>query len=163
MKISVLILICLFLAAIFIGQPPVENTKTDSVEINDEQYKLHAEFSERLLVIMQNLVVLIQTDNIDEFTLSEDDLVDMIETAEELLFYAELMSMKVPATELEENEAVIFSAMAGQLYDETLNIKQIAESYDVKLNDTGRNRLLNSAFERLNRTCAACHQLFRDN
>ena len=97
-----------------------------------------------------------------EKNLSQDELTDLIESVEELLFYAEIMSTKIPETELEENQAVIFRAMAGQLYDEALNVQQIANNYDFRVIDSAQNRLLNEAYLRLDRTCAACHQLFRD-
>lgn len=164
MKASLTILVILFLAAIFVGQPTNTIAADPEITVTEtEQYKLHAEPSERLNNIMQNLLALMDRDTTEEITLSQENLADMTEAVEELLFFAELMSIKVPATELEENENVIFSAMANQLYDEALNIQQLANNYDIEVIDAEKNQLLNLAFERMNRTCAACHQLFRDN
>lgn len=140
---------------------PISNGQDNNSPDNND-YLLHAESSERLITIMQRLFSLIHDEGMEESAkLTQGDMADLIESVEELLFYAELMSAKVPATELEENESVIFSAMAGQLYDEALNIQQLATSYDLHILDNTQDHILNEAFERLNRTCAACHQLFR--
>ncbi len=72
------------------------------------------------------------------------------------------MSNKIPATEMEETDAVIFSALADRLYDEALNVQQLATNYDTRVVDTAQHRLLNEAYHRLNRTCNACHQTFRN-
>jgi hypothetical protein len=136
----------------------------DDVYPDKNEYLLHAESSERLISIMQQLLLFSQGDNIEEpIKLDEEDMIDLIESVEELLFYAELMSVEIPATDLEESKSVIFSAMASQLYDETLNIKQLTENYDLHIIDNSQEHILSEAFERLSRTCNACHQLFRDN
>jgi signal transduction histidine kinase len=138
-----------------------------SISVNDDEeneYLLHAESSERLITIMQQLFSLAKGSSIEEKTKpTEDDMLDIVEAVEELLFYAELMSVKVPATELEESKSVIFSAMAGQLYDEVLNIQQLTTNYDLHIIDNSQQNLFDDAFRRLSQTCAACHQLFRDN
>ena len=123
----------------------------------------HASPSERLVIIMQELFSVVHKENVDETTsITKDQMDDMLEAVEELLFYAELMSGNIPATELEENENVIFSAMAGKLYDEALNIQQLAKGYNFDISSQSQEYVFNEALERLNRTCAACHQLFRD-
>jgi hypothetical protein len=157
MKLSPALLFILLMTTASISNSQDNNNSPDN---NDNL--LHVESSERLKTIMQRLFSLIHDEGIEEPTkLTQNDMTDLIETVEELLFYAELMSAKIPATELEENESVIFSAMAGQLYNEALNIQQLATNYDLHVIDNAQDHILNEAFERLNRTCAACHQLFR--
>jgi len=135
----------------------------DKNNTDDTDYLGHAEPSERLTTIMRLLFSTIHEERIEEnHNFTKNDMTDLTENVEELLFYAELMAAKVPATELEENESVIFNAMASQLYNETLNIQQLATNYDFNATDSRQDNIFNDAFERLNRTCAACHQLFRD-
>lgn len=136
----------------------------DSNTTTNEDYLKHTESSERLVNIMRQLFSIVHSEAVEENTrLTKDDMAVLIETAEELLFYAELMSAKVPATKLEENKHVIFNAMASQLYTEVLNIQQLAKSYDFEITDNRQENIFYDVLERLNRTCAACHQLFRDN
>ena len=122
----------------------------------------HAVPGERLRTIMQNINLTIHdSTNPDTQTdrISERDMEEMIEAVEELLFYAEMMSTDLPRPELDKNELVTFRALAGQLYTETLNIQQTARDYNI---DTYDYELLNISYRRLNETCAACHQMFRD-
>ena len=158
MKRPVFSLFAVFLLIIFTNPDNIALAGSDQTD-----YQMHAESSERLINIMRSLFSIVHEGNVDEEkNLSQEQLTNLIETVEELLFYAEIMSTKVPDTELEENQAVIFRAMAGQLYDEALNVQQIANNYDLSTPDSAQNRLLNEAYLRLDRTCAACHQLFRD-
>lgn len=136
---------------------------SDNQNQDENQYLLHAESSERLFNIMQRISSFANTPQAAEaISFTEEELSDLIETVEELLFYAELMALKVPTNQLEENNSVIFNAMASKLYSETLNIEQIIKSYDLHITDYAQNNLLNEAFTRLSQTCNACHQLFRD-
>lgn len=137
-----------------------ENSNT----LDKADYLKHTEPSERLITIMRQLFSIVHSEAIEENAkLTKEDMAELTETVEELLFYAELMSAKVPTNELEENEHVIFSAMASQLYTEALNIRQLAENYNFELTDNRQENIFYESLERLNRTCAACHQLFRDN
>jgi hypothetical protein len=142
----------------------ISNIQDDDINSGQNEFLLHAESSERLISIMQQLLLVSHSDNIVEpINLNEEDIIDLVEAVEELLFYSELMSVQIPATDLEESKSVIFRAMASQLYDETLNIQQLTENYDLHIIDNSQEHILNEAFERLSRTCNACHQLFRDN
>jgi hypothetical protein len=159
MKSSLAFLVILILIAITIST----DQNSDNT-LNEDEYLLHAESSDRLLNIMQEISLIANSPHSEaETNFSEEDLLDLVEAVEELLFYAELMSIKVPSSELEESKSVIFSAMASKLYDETLNIQQLSKTYDLHVTDHSQNHLLNEAFNRLSHTCSACHQLFRDN
>lgn len=130
---------------------------------DDNQYLLHAESSERLFNIMQQISSIADTQQAaEEISFTEEDITNLVETVEELLFYAELMALKVPTNQLEESNSVIFNAMASKLYSETLNIQQLTKSYEPHIADYSQTNLLNEAFTRLSQTCNACHQLFRD-
>ncbi len=123
----------------------------------------HADASDRLITIMRQLFAIVHAeDGAGDAEITKDQMADLIETVEELVFFAEVMSTKIPATEMEENDAVIFSAMAQRLYDEALSVKQLALNYDYQVAAEAQQRLFNESYRRLNRTCAACHQLFRD-
>lgn len=122
----------------------------------------HAVPGERLRSIMQNINLTIHdSTNPDTQTerINKQDMEDMIEAVEELLFYAEMMSTELPRSELNKSDLVTFRALAGQLYTEALNIQQTAKDYNLETYDY---ELLNISYRRLNETCAACHQLFRD-
>ncbi len=121
----------------------------------------HAESSERLVTIMRQLFTVVHNEEkVTAGDMNKDKLADMVESVEELLFFAEVMSNKVPVSELEETEAVIFSALADRLYDEALNVQQLVTTYEME--NAAQHQLLNEAYHRLNRTCNACHQTFRD-
>jgi len=155
----------LSLSFVFILVSFTVSMTNNHVSANSEgnDYLLHAESSDRLITIMQKISSLSNNKSIEEpIKLSEEDTIDLIEAVEELLFYAELMSIAVPATELEENKAVVFRAMASQLYDEALNIQQLTRNYDLHITDNSQEHILDQAFVRLSQTCNACHQLFRD-
>lgn len=161
MKLSLALLFILLITAISIGNN-LKNSDID-VQAEENQYLLHAESSERLLKIMQQISPIAGEVNIEgSNSLTEDDTTNLIEAVEELLFYSELMSLKVPANELEESQTVIFSAMASKLYDEALNIQQLSKNYDLENTDYSQEHILSEAFTRLSQTCNACHQLFRD-
>lgn len=121
-----------------------------------KQPSKHAASSDRLKIIMDNLYASAHESESSgqEQKISKDEMADLIEAVEELLFNAELMASGTPEFGLDENELVTFRALAGQLYTEALNIQQLANNYDY--------RLLEPAYRRLNQTCAACHSLFRN-
>ena len=139
---------------------PLYIVAEDSARGQEQTTAAHAIASERLSNIMQNLNQTVTNtndpDNIPE-EIIEEDLDDMREAVEELLFHAEMLSTEIPGPDLDETGIVTFRALSGQLYTETLNIKQIAENYSVT-----DQELLYSAYERLYQTCAACHDLFSD-
>jgi len=158
MKKSLIVLFLLFFVAI-----SVINFQNNIVTPEEDEYLLHAESSERLLSIMEEISTLASRNSIEEpVKLTEEDMTDLIEASEELLFYAELMSIKVPANVSEENQNVVFSAMASKLYSEVLNIQQITKNYNLQITDHSEQYILDDAFRRLSQTCNACHQLFRD-
>ena len=166
MKSAIALLLVLFITAFLMSANLNDNS--EPVEAQNEaqaenQYLLHAESSERLFNIMQQISSVADTQQgSDEISFTEEDMTGLIEAVEELLFYAELMTLKVPATQLEESNNVIFSAVASKLYTEALNIQQLTKNYDVHATDYSQDNLLHEAFSRLSQTCNACHQLFRD-
>lgn len=148
------------LLVFFISTPTISNGQDDK---SSTDYLAHVESSERLTTIMRRLFSVIHEERIEEnLEFTKTDMSDLLEAVEELLFYSELMSAKVPESELEVNDRVIFSAMANQLYDESLNIQQLARNYNFDHADSSKDHIFYDATERLNQTCAACHQLFRD-
>lgn len=117
---------------------------------------LHAVSSEKLRQIMQNLRASIDKDGtgtLPSEKISEEQMADLLEAVEELVFHAELLTEGKPNVNLNENELVTFRALAGQLYTEALNIKQLTTYYDYNV--------LIPAYDRMTQTCSACHSLFR--
>lgn len=158
MKLFFTLLFTLLISATSISHALDDDNSPDKAE-----YLAHAEPSERLATIMRRFFSLVHEEGMEEAAkLTQDDMTELVENVEELLFYAELMTAKVPATELEENEYVIFKALANLLYDETLNIQQLAKSYNFDVVNSEQDNIFNDAFVKLNQTCAACHQFFRD-
>ncbi len=161
MKLSLVFLFILLFTAFSISNN--QKSSGNDVQAEENQYLLHAESSERLLKIMKQISPIAGEVNVEGLnTLTEEDTTNLIEAVEELMFYAELMTVKIPATELEQSQNVIFSAMASKLYDEALNIQQLSKNYDLESTDHSQEYVLNEAFTRLSQTCNACHQLFRD-
>ena len=127
-----------------------------------EEVKLHGLSGERLRTIMQGINLTIHdSTNVDTQTdkLKQQNMDDMIEAVEELLFHAEMMSTDLPVSNLTESDVVVFRALAGQLYTEALNIQQTSRDYDF---DTYDYELLDVSYRQLNQTCIACHEMFRD-
>ena len=148
---------------ILIFTTSISNGQDDNSNSDRNGPIAHAEASERLTIIMRRLFSVVHEERIEEnLDLTKADLSDLLEAVEELIFYSELMSAKVPESELEVHDQVIFRALASQLYDESLNIQQLAKNYNFDLTDSRKDNIFYDATERLNQTCAACHQLFRD-
>jgi len=123
----------------------------------ENEARLHAISSEKLREIMQNINLWVSETKNGEPQHDEkrmQDMADLIEAVEELLFHAELLSAGLPESNLNESELVTFRAMASQLYTEALDIQQLANGYEYKL--------IEPAYQRLSQTCIACHSLFRD-
>jgi hypothetical protein len=134
----------------------IDTEKKDAVSVQDK-HTLHAISSEKLRVIMQDMYSSAYNSGVPDLQdgkLSEEKMADLVEAVEELLFHAEMLSTGQPAVKLNETELATFRAMAGQLYTETLNLQQLTEYYDY--------HAIEPAYERLNQTCIACHNLFRD-
>ena len=101
------------------------------------------------------------SNNIDTRTdrIMQQDMDDMIEAVEELLFHAEMMSTNSPLPGLTKSDIITFRSLAGKLYTEALNIQQITRKHDLNTYDY---ELLDVNYHRLNQTCATCHKIFRD-
>lgn len=120
--------------------------------------RLHAVNSAKLREIMQTLHHWREQNTAQELQTAEPDpaLLDhLLEQVEELMYHAELMSMGMPFTDLSRTELQIFRALGGELYTQALQLKQ-----QVSNRQYGR---LEQTYDQLDRTCHACHQLFRRN
>ena len=140
--------ICLFSAGAVYSEP-------ESLDQLGE-LKFHAIYSEEMQDIMQRMNQLIYEKELNESQKKErrmQHLQNLIDTASELVIAAESLTEALPGFALNQMEKDVFQAMAMQLKLEAINIRIFAEmdSYtDVDL-----------AYERLNDTCIACHELFR--
>ncbi len=129
----------------------------------------HGDASERLVTIMRSLFQavreedMVHEENIPGYkAITSEQMNSLIESVEQLVVYSRAMAAQPPVSELAENDAVIFSAMAQRLDDEVVTLRQLATNYDFRVAVSAQQRLFNESYRRLNRTCAACHQLFRD-
>lgn len=132
-----------------------ETEMTDPSTVQ-QKHSMHAMSSEKLRVIMQNMYSSAYRSgvpDIQDSKISDEQMEDLIEAVEELLFHAELLSTGEPSVPLNDTELATFRALAGQLYTEALNLQQLTEYYDY--------HAIEPAYKRLNETCIACHNLFR--
>ncbi len=133
-----------------------ENTGMTDPSTVQQKHSMHAMSSEKLRVIMQDMYSSAYRSgvpDIQDSKISDEQMTDLIEAVEELLFHAELLSTGEPGVKLDETELTTFRAVAGQLYTEALNLQQLTEYYDY--------HAIEPAYKRLNQTCIACHNLFR--
>jgi cytochrome c556 len=127
-----------------------------------EKMEQHGVASERLRTIMERINLSVHdNNNVDAIgePIGRQDMADMVEAVEELLYHAELMSTGLSRPDFTAKQIVTFRALAAQLYTEALNVRDTAEASRLETYDFN---LLNSAYERLYQTCTACHDLFRD-
>ena len=112
-----------------------EVTDPDS-QTPENKAKLHAISGEKLREIMHNINLWVDETRNGEPQHDEkrmQDMADLIEAVEELLFHAELLSAGLPESNLSESELTTFRAMASQLYTEALDIQQLANGYEYRL------------------------------
>jgi hypothetical protein len=133
------------------------NSRHDSAEKTSQPLKQaskHAASGDRLKIIMENLYTSARESETSGQVqkISENEMANMIEAVEELLFNAEMMTSGIPESSLDEKELITFRVLAGQLYTETLNIQQLANNYDY--------RLIEPAYQQLNQTCTTRHSLY---
>lgn len=138
-----------------------DNSGPENAEMTDpstvqQKHSMHAMSGEKLRMIMQDMyssAFRSGVPDLQDSKISDEQMADLIEAVEELLFHAELLSTGQPGVKLDETELVTFRAVAGQLYTEALNLQQLTEYYDY--------HAIEPAYKRLNQTCIACHNLFR--
>ncbi len=154
----------LFSAITVVGITPVVMAMEESLAAGE-----HGDASERLITIMQSLFQAVREEDMvheenipQDKAISSEQMANLVDAVEQLVVYSRAMAAKPPVSELAENDAVIFSAMAQRLDDEVVTLRQLATNYDFRVAVSAQQRLFNESYRRLNRTCAACHQLFRD-
>jgi hypothetical protein len=122
----------------------------------DEVIRLHSLSSAKLREIMQKIHHWRDNNTAEDLKqpgMDPELLDELVTQVEELLYHAELMSMGLPFTDLNETEMLIFKSLGGELYTEALHIQQLVNNRQIDQ--------LDRAFAQLDRTCQACHQLFR--
>ena len=131
-----------FLLFTFFFITPVLN-KADSDSI-----RLHVIYSEKLQTIMHKLSASVYE---DELSLEQID--ELYDNASELYVAAQELDQALPGFDLSPTEKNVFENIAKQLQIEANNMGYMAQQND--------KEGLQISYERLNRTCAACHDLFR--
>lgn len=122
----------------------------------DEVIRMHSVSSAKLREIMRNIREWREENPVGDLKqpgMDQELLDDLVEQVEELLYHAELMSIGMPVTNLDKSEMVIFKALGSELYTGALHIQQLVNNQQI--------RQLDGAYRDLDRTCQACHQLFR--
>lgn len=116
----------------------------------------HAVSSDKLRDIMQRLNQLTYEKELTAMEI-EDMRVEhvqlLIETVHELVDAAEEMTDALPGLSMSFDEQLVFRDMADQLKNEAYNVWYKSEDNDFMGMDL--------AYQRMNNTCTACHQLFR--
>ena len=88
---------------------------------------------------------------IDE--LREDYMQSLIDAAGDLVIAAETLSLQGPVDQLNQEEEAQFRDLAGQFYENAVNLH-------IKAIDSNFMEL-EPAYTRLDNTCNQCHQIFR--
>lgn len=143
MKINFLIIISLLCSPVLtIAEPRQEQ------EQQQDSIKLHVIYSEKLQIIMHKLSASVYEEEPDLEQINE-----LFDNASELYLAAKELDQALPGFQLTPTEKNIFENIARQLQVEANNMGFMAQD-----NDTEG---LKVTYERLSRTCAACHDLFR--
>lgn len=151
MNNKIVTILVLFLNLLATG---IANPDSDTPDKN-EILKFHAIYSEEIRVIMNELnesIYEAETSKTEK-ELHEQSLEHLIETANDLIFATLNLKQALPGFNLTNEEKDIFQAMAMQLQLEASNIRTQAE--------TDNYLAIENSYQRLNDTCAACHELFR--
>ena len=135
---SILLIFLLSLPATSIAEP----------EQQEEDIRLHVIYSEKLQAIMHKL-----SSSVYEEELSLEQIDELYDNASELYLAAKELDQALPGIDLSYAEKNIFENLARQLQIEANNMGHMAEKND--------KEGLQITYERLSRTCAACHDLFR--
>lgn len=133
------------------GAPPSEARQ-------EEVLQLHSVNSVRLREIMREIRQWTrdnQARDLEQPGMDRELLDGLLEQIEELLYHAELMSIGMPVTNLDENEMVIFKALASELYTQGLHLQQVVGNRQI--------RQIEQTYEQMTDTCQACHRLFRSD
>ena len=136
-----------------------ENTSTDITgDIKEEnKFILNAIHSEEIRAIMRRLNMLsfereytaLELDN-----LRAEQVQLLVQAASELKQSAASLTHITGNKNISEADHITFSAMANELYLQTLTLQKESEA--------NHNKALAPAYTRLHETCNACHRLFRD-
>ncbi len=113
-----------------------------------EVIKLHVIYSEKIQEIMQRLSL-----SVYDNELTMEQIEDLFDIASELYIAATNLKQALPGIDLTVSEKNIFENIAKQLQVEANNLGYMAQQNDYKG--------MKIVYERLNNTCAACHELFR--
>ena len=117
-------------------------------ENHEENIKLHVIYSEKLQAIMHKLSF-----SVYDLKLDIEQINELYDNASELYVAAKELDQALPGFKLNPTEKSVFENIARQLQIEANNMGFMAQN-----NDTEG---LQMTYERLNLTCAACHDLFR--
>jgi len=123
---------------------------TVATEINQENdnIKLHVIQSKEIQEIMHRLSF-----SVYDETLSIEQINELFDGASELLLAAKKLTQALPGIDLSKSEKTIFESIARQLQIEANNLGYMAQNND--------KEGMEIIYQRLNSTCAACHDLFR--
>ncbi len=133
--------------SIFLLGSNVISTSAESEQLQDS-IQLHVIYSEKLQAIMHKL-----SSSVYEEELNLEQINELFDNASELYLAAKELNQALPGFQLNPTEKNVFENIARQLQIEANNMGFMAQN-----NDTEG---LQFTYERLNRTCAACHDLFR--
>ncbi|MEX2525007.1 MAG: hypothetical protein WD750_08620 [Gammaproteobacteria bacterium] len=150
-----LLLVVLLPLLLLIGAPG-NARQPDNDADPAEIIRMHSVNSAKLREIMGNIREWREENPADELKqpgMDQELLDDLVEQVEELLYHAELMSIGMPVTNLTRTEMVVFKALGSELYTGALHLQQLVNNQQV--------RQLDEAYRQLDRTCQACHEMFR--
>lgn len=123
-------------------------SSSTELETGQESLKLHVIYSENLQTIMHKLSA-----SVFEEELNGDQINELYDNASELYVAATELDQALPGFKLNPTEKSVFENIARQLQIEANNMGYMAQNND--------KEGLQMTYDRLSRTCIACHDLFR--
>ena len=146
MRLSAILIIC-FLMPLFVSSQESEPL---------HEPLIHVIASDKVRDIMQHLNDLVSARGMTALQVMElrvRHLKDLIATVDKLVLTSEELTDAIPGIRMSPENKIIFEALAKKLQEEAAEMKDMAED----TNYVG----MEPAYQRLNSTCDACHQLFR--
>lgn len=113
-----------------------------------EEIKMHVIYSEKLQTIMHKL-----SSSVYEEELNMEQIDELYDNTSELYVAAKELDQALPGFKLSPTEKNVFENIARQLQIEANNMGNRAQNND--------KEGLQESYQRLSKTCVACHDLFR--
>lgn len=132
-----------------------EDTKQDPSAVSGKAVllSLHNEDIRRIMGRLNTLAYEREFTELELDRMRRENLETLATAAADLVKIAEQLPESIPDNQMSEEEQVTFRAMANQLQDETLRLLDTTATSSYSERQSG--------YRELEKTCTACHNLFR--